>query len=550
MALSTRPRFALIALGFVFGLGVSALLFARSKAADYDRHARAIGAIGRVRHLDRLLSEQVLAARFGLLNQYDSINATEDGLRAARRDLAARVADVVPVDDELAKRLRDLDDSCEHELAIVERFKAESSILRNSIYYLPTAAGELAPRLAERNVGRGDAGRAASAAVQRVAQTSLAYDLIGDESSGAAHAQALAELAVLRPVAAGELEAAFDLVLAHARVVGREVPAVDAWVKAVTGGDSDARLAAIEHSYAARFDEIVAASNAFRRLLYGWSLLLLVAVGLAGVQLRRVYEGLELRVTERTADLRQALAALWGEMKLARKIQEALVPAAPALGGSEIAARMKPTAEVGGDYYDVVRPRGETEWILIGDVSGHGVPAGLVMMMCHTAVRTLLGVDPDMPPDRLLSRVNRVLTETIRQLGEDKYMTISAFRRSADGTIHFSGAHQEVFVYRAATERVERMASHGVWLGLREQIDHTLDVQELKLAAGDVLLLHTDGVTEATRGDALFDTAGIERVLGEARGKSAEEIVSHVFAELEGYDLQDDATVVVLRQVA
>src|SRR6185295_16149590 len=135
-----------------------------------------------------------------------------------------------------------------------------------------------------------------------------------------------------------------------------------------------------------------------------------------------------------------ALSVLWGEMKLARKIQEALVPTRPELSSCEIAVTMRPTDDVGGDYYDVLRVGGR-EWILIGDVSGHGVPAGLIMMMCHIAVRIVLQGELGIAPDRLLARVNVVLIENIRQLGEDKYMTITAFRRDPDGRVTYADAH-------------------------------------------------------------------------------------------------------------
>src|SRR5262249_996745 len=153
------------------------------------------------------------------------------------------------------------------------------------------------------------------------------------------------------------------------------------------------------------------------------------------------YAGLETRVADRTAELREALAALWGEMKLARRIQEALVPASPKLTACDVAARMEATDEVGGDYYDVIH-HSDYEWILIGDVSGQRGGGGLVMMMCHTAVRTALRQNPKLQPGRLLAIVNSVMTDAIRQLGEDKYMTITALRRAPDGTVTFAGAHQ------------------------------------------------------------------------------------------------------------
>jgi serine phosphatase RsbU (regulator of sigma subunit) len=543
--MSSRGWLILIACSFAVALGVSALLYRESRFADFDRHARAVEAIGRVRSLDRQLSEQVLAVRFGLLNQYDSINESELGLGTASGELAPRVRDVVAVDATLGSALTELDAAIAAKRAAVERFKTENSVLRNSTYYLPTAANELGRRFGYQANAVRENGDMASTTVQRVAQTGLVYNLIGDESARQGHLRALAELRIRQASVSDDLRQPLALVLAHGDIVAREVPAVDRWVKRVLSGDTDDKLTAIEHAYQARFDRIVVVSNRYRSVLYGWSLFLLVAVGFTGIQLRGAYAGLERRVLERTAELRHALAELWGEMKLARKIQEALVPAAPSLPDCEIAARMEATDEVGGDYYDVIRTR-DCDWILIGDVSGHGVPAGLIMMMCQTAVRTVLRCDPDVGPDRLLALVNSVLTLNIRQLREDKYMTISAFRRSHDGTVCFAGAHQDVYIYRAATASVETLGSSGLWLGLREEI--SLPLQEFRLEAGDQLLLYTDGVTEATREGVMFDTAGLRRVLLEAGPRSAADVVVEVFRELEGFDVNDDATVVVVKQ--
>jgi serine phosphatase RsbU (regulator of sigma subunit) len=235
-------------------------------------------------------------------------------------------------------------------------------------------------------------------------------------------------------------------------------------------------------------------------------------------------------------------------MKLARKIQEALVPTAPELSHCDVAASMKPTEEVGGDYYDVVRA-GHAEWILIGDVSGHGVPAGLVMMMCQTAVRTVLEVRPDVMPHELLATVNAVLTRNIRKLGEDKYMTISAFRREPGGIVYFSGAHQDVLIYRAELDEVEAMESEGMWLGLKEDIADELTTRRFALAPGDVLVLYSDGITEATRDGAMFEPAGLRRILEKARAKTAGELLADLQGELEGYRILDDATVLILRQL-
>jgi serine phosphatase RsbU (regulator of sigma subunit) len=548
--MSALRQFALIAAFLVVAALVSGVLYLRSQSADYDRHAQAIEAIGNARHLNRRLSELVLAARFGLLNQYDPLTSTVTDLSRARDELRSRIAAAIGGDAELDRALAAFGESLDRQRDTVEHFKAENSVLRNSIYYLPTAAREIeAKQSSSTPKAKPSVESDPQRAVVKLVQAALVYNLTGDQSSSATYQRALSELRPLAQSAPDELRPQVAAVLTHATVIAQKQPSVDGWVKLVIDNDAELRLREIEHAYHSRFGDTVSTSNRYRRILYGWSLFLALAVGAAGLQLRRMYADLERRVAARTADLQKALSALWGEMKLARKIQEALVPAAPELENCEVAVSMKPTDEVGGDYYDVIRVKG-SEWVLIGDVSGHGVPAGLIMMMCHTAVRAVLRNTPDIMPDQLLAVVNSVLTENIRQLREDKYMTISALRRDPDGAITFAGAHQDICVYRADTDRVEAFETTGLWLGIRDQIADSLVPQRLKLGPGDVLLLFTDGITEATCEGIMFDMVGVRRVLDRASGKTAGEVLSDLLRELEGYELRDDATALVIRQLS
>jgi serine phosphatase RsbU (regulator of sigma subunit) len=549
--MNSRPSvhwFGLIATLLVVALAISGVLFVRSQAADFGRHAKTIAVLGVVRHTDELLSKQVLAARFGLLNQYDPLNASKLELARSADELRGRIEAAVGLDASLQGALGRLDEAIAQQGQTVERFKAESSVLRNSVYYLPTAARELDELLRDRS----DTVRTVDSlvdAIQGLSQAALVYNLVGDESARQAYARALSELEARRAEAPQEEASRVELLFAHARVIRDKQPAVDGWVKRALAEDVDERLDEVERVYQQRFNGVVAAANGYRNVLYGWSLFLAIAVGVASMQLRRLYADLERRVAERTSELAKALGALWGEMKLARKIQEALVPTSPTLTNCDVAATMKPADEVGGDYYDFVAVGGR-EWILIGDVSGHGVSAGLVMMMCHTAVRTALRGSPDITPELLLAQVNTVLTENIRQLGEDKYMSITAFRRDADGTILFAGAHQDVFVYRAVSNSVEAFETEGVWLGLKERIADTLHSKSLKLDTGDVLVVHTDGITEAMRDGIQFDTGGLRQVLSVSRGKTARQILEDTFRALDGFKVSDDATLLVIRQLA
>jgi serine phosphatase RsbU (regulator of sigma subunit) len=546
---SSRGRtFAFASLFFVAAFLISGILYQRAQGADLNHHAQVIQAFGEARHADELLSKQVLAARFGLLNQYDPINATQAELARATEELSARIEGPAGGgDQELEDTCKSLEETVAQQGQTVESFKAENSVLRNSVYYLPTAARELAG-LFERDASLPTVRHFDVGATQRVSQAALVYGLVGDDSARKAYTLALADLDGRRADLPPEESSRFQSFLAHAGVIRDKQPVVDAWVKRVMGSGIGDRLDEVERVYQARFNSTVAASSASRKVLYGWSVFLVVLVGFASIQLRRLYVDLERRVAERTADLAKALDALWGEMKLARRIQEALVPVSPTLVNCDVAAAMRPAEQVGGDYYDVV-VAGLWEWILVGDVSGHGVPAGLVMMMCHTAVRTALHGNPELRPEELLAQVNTVLTQNIRLLDEDKFMTISAFRRGPDGTITFAGAHTDVMVYRAEANTVETFETEGIWLGIKENIAESLRTKSFELRTGDVLVLHTDGVTEATRDGALFDVAGLRAVLSRSRGKTSKEIVDDTFRAIDGFKVSDDATLLVVRQL-
>jgi PAS domain S-box-containing protein len=268
----------------------------------------------------------------------------------------------------------------------------------------------------------------------------------------------------------------------------------------------------------------------------------------AELALQKANEELEARVIERTAELKQAVDALWGEMQLARRIQTALVPRSPTLHDFELCLHSTPAAQVGGDYVDVIND-GERGWLLVGDASGHGVPAGLVMMMCQTAVRALLAAQPCLDPRSLLIAANRVLASNIEQLGEERYMTLCAVHHQGGGNMVYAGLHLEPMVFRAATGKVELLPSRGMWLGVVPDVSDGTESIPLYLAPGDVLLLYTDGVTEAQRDGKLFEPERLKMVLSRLGYQSASDIGAGILAQLDGYSLDDDVTFLVAKRL-
>jgi serine phosphatase RsbU (regulator of sigma subunit) len=190
------------------------------------------------------------------------------------------------------------------------------------------------------------------------------------------------------------------------------------------------------------------------------------------------------------------------ELDLAAKIQTSLLPPVHDTADYEIQAVMRCATEVGGDYYEIIGEHDGRIWFGIGDVSGHGLTSGLIMMMAQTAFNTILHKEPDIPTSELLAHVNSILFQNIKKrLGEDHFMTLSFMVAEPDGTIRHAGAHLDILVYRAKTGKVERVETSGIWLGLVPDILQMSGEQKFKLESGDFMFLYTDGLIEAKNSD-------------------------------------------------
>ena len=278
---------------------------------------------------------------------------------------------------------------------------------------------------------------------------------------------------------------------------------------------------------------------------------------------RELSQTLEIKVQERTEELKQVVDKLerinmqlieahdelWGEMQLAKKIQTVLLPSQPMMIDYEITAYMNPADEVGGDYYDIIHSGGY-DWMVIGDVSGHGVPAGLVMVMVQTAIHQSLSMHPDCKPSELLVAVNKVISENIRKMREDKYMTITVLACYKNGRFQFSGLHQDIMIYRALERRVERGKTNGMWIGLMEDIGGMICDEQFIMADGDTMLLYTDGLTEARlkgKNDAFGDDR-LEALFLDHGDRSTETIKKALLKELNMYACLDDVTFLLIKK--
>lgn len=278
-------------------------------------------------------------------------------------------------------------------------------------------------------------------------------------------------------------------------------------------------------------------------------------------------ENLENLVEERTKEIEEAKEEisvlntqlksenlrLGAELDVARHIQMMVLPRATELGAVEhleIAAYMRPADEVGGDYYDVLQ-NGRTLKIGIGDVTGHGLESGVLMLMVQSVARALLEAG-ETDPSKFLAHLNRAIFKNIERTRTNKHLSLSFLDYDGE-RLTISGQHEDLIVIRQTGE-VERIDTGdlGLPVGLESDISPFVDTREISFAKGDLIVLHTDGVTEAenTRGE-LF---GIDRLCQSARrlhGQTAEEVKDGIIEGLMAYigtqKIHDDITLVVMR---
>jgi sigma-B regulation protein RsbU (phosphoserine phosphatase) len=250
------------------------------------------------------------------------------------------------------------------------------------------------------------------------------------------------------------------------------------------------------------------------------------------------------------ADLKAARDALWGEMEVAKRIQTSLLPENRRVGAYDVAARMQPAAEVGGDYYDIIQAGDDRNWIAIGDVSGHGVESGLVMMMTQTSILSLVQENERLGPAEVFSAVNDVLKENISRLHAARYMTLNVVRLRDEG-LTLAGKHQDVLVWRRASGKVEAVANDGCWIGVVHDTRGRVTDMVIPMAEGDVALFFTDGATEAMDASgAMYGEERLAAVLARVAEQPLEEALEALFADIAAFRAvqDDDVTMMLVRR--
>lgn len=249
-------------------------------------------------------------------------------------------------------------------------------------------------------------------------------------------------------------------------------------------------------------------------------------------------------------ELKKARDALWSEMELAKRIQTALLPDKQRIRGFDIATSMIPAKEVGGDYYDVIETPEGDKWVTIGDVSGHGVDSGLIMMMAQTCISSTVSSIRNCQPSELLNSVNQIIRENISRLGSDHYMTMMAIRFN-ESKMTIAGKHQDVILYRSALNKIETIPISGTWLGITDKIDNYLSDINKDIDDGDIVLLFSDGVTESTNKDGeMFGQKRLEQALNQYADLPIRKILEKILEEVSNFQeyQYDDMSLVIVKK--
>ncbi len=180
------------------------------------------------------------------------------------------------------------------------------------------------------------------------------------------------------------------------------------------------------------------------------------------------------------------------ELEVARELQEELLPHdVPPIPGYDFAHSYRTANEVGGDYYDLTRlPDGRVA-LLVGDASGHGMAAGLVMAIANATLKTALDLDP--APERVIALLNRTLCRT-----GTKRTFMSVFYALLDprtGMTEYVCAGHPFPVLRRADGTQEELGCGGLPLGMKDPLE--VVPKTVKLEPGDLVVLYTDGLAEA-----------------------------------------------------
>jgi len=274
---------------------------------------------------------------------------------------------------------------------------------------------------------------------------------------------------------------------------------------------------------------------------------------LARVETHLKIHHLQQQLVEQNERFKAENVRMKAELDVSRRLQKMLLPTEKELTqieGLDIAAFLEPADEVGGDYYDVLQHEGRV-LLGIGDVTGHGLESGVLAIMVQSAVRALLA-NNETDPVKFLAALNEVVYHNVARMNAEKNLTL-ALVNYQNGELHLSGQHEEMIVVRNGEVELIDTIDLGFPIGLDDNISDFIAEAQVSLNQGDVVVLYTDGITEAFNPEK--EEYGIDRlceVIKQHWQQTAKTIQKAVIDDVTAYigtqKVFDDIALLVLKQ--
>ena len=259
-------------------------------------------------------------------------------------------------------------------------------------------------------------------------------------------------------------------------------------------------------------------------------------------------------ITDRK-EVQQALlenARIKRELEIAQEIQQSFLPChLPNLSGLLTACRCVPADNVGGDYYDFFYPDSNILDVVIADVAGHSIGSALLMTETRSVLHAKVSFENS--PCKLLSSVNDLLYEDLSRA--EILLSMSYARLDLNSyTLHYANAgHTRSQLFRSRDGSFEELDADGLLMGVRKEV--YFEEKEIKVEIGDILILHTDGITESENmcGE-FFGTGQLHEVIAEHRDSSPDEIIKDIFQKISDFTGSkapaDDMTMVIMKVIS
>jgi len=255
---------------------------------------------------------------------------------------------------------------------------------------------------------------------------------------------------------------------------------------------------------------------------------------------------------ERVTDELEKNKKLTGELVVAGQLQKELIPIkAPTIEGFDIAVKNRSAEELGGDNLDFIKVNHST-YFYIGDVTGHGIPAAIVMTMVNTLINAYAEIYETAYD--VVVQTNRHLKNKIRST---MFMSMLMLKwNGMNKKMSFVGCgHEHIIIYRAQSNTVDILPSGGIALGMVNDNSKIIKEKELNLNTDDVIVLYTDGITEARnmKGEMFGLNRLKDLVLLYAGSNDAISIIQSIAKDfstfVEEHVQDDDVTLVVVKKL-